>query len=69
MKQAQFLLQLQAHIALHFKNPSAYAKHVGLSPRYVALVLHEDRPPTKRMVADLGMTEYKYTTRLYFKVS
>ncbi len=67
MNQIHFLIELKTYIDKHFVSQAAYAKHIGLNPTYLSLVMHQKRPPTQRMVKDLGMMRMKYHYTLYFR--
>lgn len=62
--------ELRVYIATHFKGlQKEYAKSIGVSSAFVSSVMVGKKPPSKKMLSDLGIEMSKVTTIQYSRVS
>ena len=55
MNRIELLEYIEAHCAMHHKNPSAMAKHLGVSRSAVSQMMRGVIPPSAQLLADMGL--------------
>ena len=62
MTEDEIITEIRIHIAKNFNGKSkSFAKHIGVTPSAVSIVLRKIRPPTERILNEIGYKKIEKT--------